>query len=106
MRRAGVQEDNPSASARRERPDGVAARAGFISYILKTGNTWKNGIEDFTLNVPANPTDANRASLSLCIRQIHAGDLPENGGQHVELLRRRVLQQLLADHVRGRDGVS
>jgi hypothetical protein len=25
--------------------------ANTVSYILKTGNTWKNGIEDFTLNL-------------------------------------------------------
>lgn len=25
--------------------------AAWVSYILKTGNTWKNGIEDFTLNL-------------------------------------------------------
>lgn len=25
--------------------------AAYVSYILKTGNTWKNGIEDFTLNL-------------------------------------------------------
>jgi hypothetical protein len=43
-----------AASAGRERPDGAAARASFISYILKTGNTWKNGIEDFTLNLVKN----------------------------------------------------
>lgn len=34
-----------------------------ISYILKTGNTWKNGIEDFTLNViKRNPAEL----ISLC----------------------------------------
>lgn len=32
-------------------PGGGYLNAAKVSYILKTGNTWKNGIEDFTLNV-------------------------------------------------------
>ncbi|MBC7405465.1 MAG: DUF4424 family protein [Cytophaga sp.] len=37
--------------------------ANTVSYILKTGNTWKNGIEDFTMNlVKKNPAEL----ISLC----------------------------------------
>jgi hypothetical protein len=37
--------------------------AKWVSYILKTGNTWKNGIEDFTLNlVKKDPSEL----ISLC----------------------------------------
>jgi hypothetical protein len=40
--------------AGRERVNSAAK----VSYILKTGNTWKNGIEDFTLNlVKSDPTE-------------------------------------------------
>ena len=36
-----------------ERADNGQGRydAAKVAYILKTGNTWKNGIEDFTLNI-------------------------------------------------------
>lgn len=38
-------------AARNGDPGGSYLNAAKVSYILKTGNTWKNGIEDFTLNV-------------------------------------------------------
>ncbi|MDC8760720.1 DUF4424 family protein [Janthinobacterium fluminis] len=45
-----------------ENGDGQVA-ANQVAYILKTGNTWKNGIEDFTLNlVKRNPAEL----ISLC----------------------------------------
>ena len=37
--------------------------AKWVSYILKTGNTWKNGIEDFTLNLVKGKPDE---LISLC----------------------------------------
>ena len=47
-------------SARSESHDVTAQQ---VSYILKTGNSWKNGIEDFTLNViKRNPAEL----VSLC----------------------------------------
>jgi hypothetical protein len=47
--------------AARTGPDGVPAV--FVSYILKTGNTWKRGIEDFTLNLVKRKPDE---LISLC----------------------------------------
>lgn len=45
-------------------PDGsYMVPAAYVSYILKTGNTWKNGIEDFTLNLNKNNT---KELVSLC----------------------------------------
>jgi hypothetical protein len=40
-------------AARNAGPDGAYPylRAAKVAYILQTGNTWKNGIEDFTLNI-------------------------------------------------------
>ena len=35
----------------------------WVSYILTTGNTWKNGIEDFTLNLVKGKADE---LISLC----------------------------------------
>jgi hypothetical protein len=47
-------------------PEGEAysmVPAAYVSYILETGNTWKNGIEDFTLNLnKQNPNEL----VSLC----------------------------------------
>ena len=42
---------------------GDAVPAVFVSYILKTGNTWKRGIEDFTLNLVKRKPDE---LVSLC----------------------------------------
>lgn len=43
--------------------EGNSVPAAKVSYILKTGNTWKNGIEDFTLNlIKAAPNEL----VSLC----------------------------------------
>jgi len=42
---------------------GDAVPAVFVSYILKTGNTWKRGIEDFTLNLVKRTPDE---LVSLC----------------------------------------
>ncbi|WP_296943175.1 DUF4424 family protein [uncultured Massilia sp.] len=38
-------------AARHGDPGGYWLNAAKVAYILKTGNTWKRGIEDFTLNV-------------------------------------------------------
>ncbi|KQW87778.1 hypothetical protein ASC94_25040 [Massilia sp. Root418] len=44
-------------------PEAAYLNAAKVSYILKTGNTWKNGIEDFTLNVvKSDPSEL----VSLC----------------------------------------
>jgi len=48
-------------AARTGMHDGVPAV--FVSYILKTGNTWKRGIEDFTLNLVKRKPDE---LISLC----------------------------------------
>jgi hypothetical protein len=46
-----------------EKNDNSYLAANHVAYILKTGNTWKNGIEDFTLNViKSNPSEL----VSLC----------------------------------------
>jgi len=45
------------------RNDGQYLNAAQVSYILKTGNTWKNGIEDFTLNIVK---QAPEELVSLC----------------------------------------
>ncbi|MBV7538328.1 DUF4424 domain-containing protein [Duganella sp. sic0402] len=45
------------------RNDGNYLNAAKVSYILKTGNTWKNGIEDFTLNIVKQAPDE---LVSLC----------------------------------------
>jgi hypothetical protein len=50
------------ADGANEQNDGYLSAAK-VSYILKTGNSWKNGIEDFTLNlVKSDPADL----ISLC----------------------------------------
>lgn len=41
----------------------LSLNAAKVSYILKTGNTWKNGIEDFTLNLVKQTPDE---LVSLC----------------------------------------
>ncbi|SDH15255.1 MULTISPECIES: DUF4424 family protein [unclassified Duganella] len=41
----------------------LSLNAAKVSYILKTGNTWKNGIEDFTLNIVKQSPDE---LVSLC----------------------------------------
>jgi hypothetical protein len=50
-------------AARNGAPDASYVNAAKVSYILKTGNTWKNGIEDFTLNVVK---DKPAELVSLC----------------------------------------
>ncbi|MET3133533.1 hypothetical protein AAKU55_003823 [Oxalobacteraceae bacterium GrIS 1.11] len=48
---------------KRQASQGGAVLENEVSYILKTGNTWKNGIEDFTLNlVKKKPSEL----VSLC----------------------------------------
>ncbi len=50
-------------AARNGDPGGAYLNAAKVAYILKTGNTWKRGIEDFTLNVrKTNPAEL----VSLC----------------------------------------
>ncbi|KQV79309.1 hypothetical protein ASD15_18380 [Massilia sp. Root351] len=50
-------------AARNGDPGGSYLNAAKVSYILKTANTWKNGIEDFTLNVvKSHPSEL----VSLC----------------------------------------
>lgn len=47
----------------KQRGESGFVSAAWVSYILTTGNTWKNGIEDFTLNlVKGNPDEL----ISLC----------------------------------------
>jgi hypothetical protein len=49
--------------AQGDEPEWKTVPAAKVSYILKTGNTWKNGIEDFTLNlVKSKPSEL----VSLC----------------------------------------
>lgn len=45
------------------RNDGSYLNAAKVGYILQTGNTWKNGIEDFTLNIVKQTPDE---LVSLC----------------------------------------
>jgi len=47
----------------KQRGESGFVNAKWVSYILKTGNTWKNGIEDFTLNLVKGKPDE---LISLC----------------------------------------
>lgn len=47
----------------KQRGESGFVNAKWVSYILKTGNTWKNGIEDFTLNLVKGKSDE---LISLC----------------------------------------